>query len=46
MKTIIPVILDFFAKLLNISGIVNAVQDIIAKVTAPIHKAIDTFVVD
>ncbi|WP_348680069.1 hypothetical protein [Flavobacterium coralii] len=44
MKTIIPVILDFFAKLLNISGIVNAVQDIIAKVTAPIHKAIDKFV--
>ncbi len=44
MKTIIPVILDFFAKLLNISGLVNAVQDIIAKVTAPIHKAIDKFV--
>jgi hypothetical protein len=30
MKLIIPVILNFFAKLLNISGIVDAIQDIIA----------------
>lgn len=44
MKTMIPIILDFFAKLLNISGIVEAIQDIIAKVMEPIHKAIDKFV--
>jgi hypothetical protein len=41
MKIIIPVILDFFAKLLNISGIVDAVKNIINKIVGPIHKAID-----
>ena len=44
MKVIIPTILDFFAKLLNISGIVDAIQEVIAKITAPIHKAIDKFI--
>jgi hypothetical protein len=41
MKTMIPVILDFFAKLLNISGIIDAVQGIIDRIMDPIHKAID-----
>ena len=44
MKLIIPVILDFFAKLLNISGIVDAVKNIINKIVGPIHKAIDKMV--
>ncbi|HWI93203.1 MAG TPA: polymorphic toxin type 15 domain-containing protein [Flavisolibacter sp.] len=41
IRSIIPAILDFFAKLLNISGIVEAVKKIIKKVSDPIHKAID-----
>jgi hypothetical protein len=41
MKLIIPVILDFFARLLNISGIIEAVKNIIAKIAAPIHAAIN-----
>ena len=45
MKIIIPVILDFFARLLNISGIVDAVKKIIDKIAAPIHAAI-TKVID
>jgi hypothetical protein len=44
MKMIIPVILDFFAKLLNIGGIVDAVKNIINKIVGPIHKAIDKMV--
>ena len=41
MKIIIPVILDFFARLLNISGIVDAVKNIINKIATPIHAAIN-----
>jgi Novel toxin 16 len=41
IKTIIPVILDFFARFLNISGIVESVKNIIAKIAAPIHTAIN-----
>jgi hypothetical protein len=41
IKTIIPVILDFFARLFNISGIVESVKNIIAKIAAPIHAAIN-----
>jgi hypothetical protein len=41
MKIIIPVILDFFARLLNISGIVDAVKKIIDKIAGPIHAAIN-----
>lgn len=44
MKLIIPAILDFFAKLLNISGIVDAVKNIINKIVGPIHAAIDKMV--
>jgi hypothetical protein len=44
MKTMIPVILDFFAKLLNIGGIIDAIQKMIDKIMAPIHKAIDKVV--
>jgi hypothetical protein len=44
MKLIIPVILDFFAKLLNIGGIVDSVKNIINKIVGPIHKAIDKMV--
>ncbi|MFP9114577.1 hypothetical protein ACLI1A_11590 [Flavobacterium sp. RHBU_3] len=41
MKTMIPVILDFFAKLLNINGIIDAVQGVIDRIMDPIHKAIN-----
>jgi hypothetical protein len=41
MKIIIPVILDFFARLLNISGIVDAVKKIIDKIAGPIQAAIN-----
>lgn len=41
MKTMIPVILDFFAKLLNISGIIDAIQRVIDRIMEPIHKAIN-----
>jgi hypothetical protein len=44
IKTIIPVILDFFARLLNISGIVESVKNIIAKIAAPIHTAINKII--
>jgi hypothetical protein len=44
MKIIIPVILDFFARLLNISGIVEAVKKIIDKIATSIHAAIDKMV--
>jgi phage-related protein len=44
MKLIIPVILDFFAKLLNIGGIVEAIKNIINKIVGPVHKAIDKMV--
>ena len=40
MKKIIPVILDFFARLLNISGIVDAAKKIIDKIVAPMHNII------
>jgi hypothetical protein len=43
MKIIIPVILDFFGRLLNISGIVDAVKNIINKIVGPIQKAIYQF---
>lgn len=44
MKVIIPAILDFFAKLLNINGIVDAVKNVINKIVGPIHAAIDKMV--
>ena len=44
MKTMIPVILDFFAKLLNIGGIIDAIQKVIERIMKPIHKAINKVV--
>jgi hypothetical protein len=40
MKLIIPIILNFVASILNISGIVEAVKKIIDKIAKPIHAAI------